>query len=90
MPALDERPHGERGEDGNEREHRAADADEPPARLRAGSRSRFVAEAPGEDRLGEDVVEELVARAPRPSCGGRDGAEDAAALAACRACRAPP
>ena len=66
-------------EDRDERERRGADAEEPAARLAARALG-LVAAAPGEHRVGEDVVEELVARAPALVDRGRDRAEDAPAL----------
>ena len=55
--------------DGDEREQHAADPGEAPERRAAGA-LLLVAAAPLEDRLGEDVVEQLVARGLASSGGG--------------------
>src|SRR5262245_37283706 len=70
--------HGECGEDGDERDQDATDADRavPGASPAAFG---FVGAAPGEDGLGEDVVEELIGGTSVVR-GGRDWAKDATAL----------
>ncbi len=80
LAPLHERPDPKGADDRDKGEQSAADAREPPQRQPART-LLLVAASPLENRLGEDVVEELVA--DRGLAGGRgDGAEDAAALAA--------
>ena len=87
VAALLQRPYGEPGEEGDECEQTCTDAYEPsPERSLALRLGLLLAQLlvplpPLEDRLGEDVVEELVADHGLAGRRG-DGAEDAAALAA--------
>src|SRR4029079_16838500 len=78
---LDERPDPERREDRDQREQRGADPQQSPPGSPA---LALLVETtpPDEDRVGEHVVEELVALTPIVAGGRRDGPEDPPALGA--------
>ena len=86
---LDRKDTYHRCDQGDDDGDAAEDHEPPPLAPRRGllRAPLLVHLPPGEDRLGEDVVEELVALAS-PVVSRGDGAEDAAALA--EACRARP
>ena len=81
LAALDERPDAEGAEREREQQEPARDLCEPLDRGPAAPVMVVVA-TPLEDRLGEDVVEELVPGCAAAGRRGRDTAKDAAALGA--------
>ena len=77
---MHERPEAEAADHRDEEQHSAPDAQDPAAQG-APPAVVVVLAPPLEDRLGEDVVVELVARRAVARHGRRHAAEDAAALA---------
>ena len=72
-PSLfDQSPHAQRGEPRDERDEHHSNPRGAPSLA-----GRFVAAAPGQDRLGEHIVEELVGDRHPLHTRGRDRAQDA-------------